>query len=54
MTSYREAELKHGRIAMAATLGWIVQPRFHPLAKVAPLSSARRFTLRVPCRAAVS
>jgi len=33
MTSYREAELKHGRIAMAATLGWIVQPRFHPLAK---------------------
>ena len=26
MTSYREAELKHGRIAMAATLGWIAQP----------------------------
>eukprot|EP00618_Florenciella_parvula_P025485 CAMPEP_0119479206 /NCGR_PEP_ID=MMETSP1344-20130328/8579_1 /TAXON_ID=236787 /ORGANISM="Florenciella parvula, Strain CCMP2471" /LENGTH=201 /DNA_ID=CAMNT_0007513423 /DNA_START=43 /DNA_END=648 /DNA_ORIENTATION=+ len=33
MTSYREAELKHGRIAMAATLGWIAQPGFHPLAK---------------------
>lgn len=33
MTSYREAELKHGRMAMAATLGWIVQPSFHPLAK---------------------
>jgi len=33
MVSYREAELKHGRIAMAATLGWIVQPGFHPLAK---------------------
>jgi hypothetical protein len=25
MTSYREAELKHGRAAMAACLGWIVQ-----------------------------
>ena len=33
MVSYREAELKHGRAAMAATLGWIVQPYFHPLAK---------------------
>ena len=26
MYHYREAELKHGRIAMAATLGWIAQP----------------------------
>jgi len=33
MTSYREAELKHGRAAMVACLGWIVQPSFHPLAK---------------------
>ena len=33
MTTFREAELKHGRQAMAACLGWIVQPSFHPLAK---------------------
>eukprot|EP00617_Octactis_speculum_P019491 CAMPEP_0185746494 /NCGR_PEP_ID=MMETSP1174-20130828/5068_1 /TAXON_ID=35687 /ORGANISM="Dictyocha speculum, Strain CCMP1381" /LENGTH=196 /DNA_ID=CAMNT_0028421225 /DNA_START=27 /DNA_END=617 /DNA_ORIENTATION=+ len=33
MVSYREAELKHGRAAMAACLGWLVQPHFHPLAK---------------------
>ena len=33
MTSYREAELKHGRQAMAACAGWMVQPWFHPLAK---------------------
>jgi len=33
MTSYREAELKHGRQAMAACLHWFVTPTFHPLAK---------------------
>jgi len=29
--SYREAELKHGRIAMLAALGFLVGERFHPL-----------------------
>lgn len=29
--AYREAELKHGRIAMLAALGFIVQEKFHPL-----------------------
>merc|ERR1712217_878037 len=27
---YREAELKHGRVCMLATLGFLVQERFHP------------------------
>jgi len=29
--AYREAELKHGRIAMLAALGFVVQEKFHPL-----------------------
>lgn len=28
---YREAELKHGRVCMLASLGFFVQERFHPL-----------------------
>merc|ERR1712050_239322 len=28
---FREAELKHGRICMLASLGFFVQERFHPL-----------------------
>ena len=32
MCRYRVAELKHGRTAMLAALGFIVQPWFHPLA----------------------
>lgn len=27
---YREAELTHGRVAMLATLGWILQEEYHP------------------------
>jgi light-harvesting complex I chlorophyll a/b binding protein 1 len=30
LQKYREAELKHGRVAMLATLGMIVQEQFHP------------------------
>ncbi|KAH8096463.1 chlorophyll A-B binding protein [Aureococcus anophagefferens] len=32
MNQLREYELKHGRVAMAAVFGIIVEPRFHPLA----------------------
>merc|ERR1719478_1290949 len=28
---YREAELKHGRVAMLASLGFLVGEQFHPL-----------------------
>merc|ERR1719421_1592031 len=28
---FREAELTHGRVAMLASLGFIVQEKFHPL-----------------------
>lgn len=31
MDKYRTQELKHGRVAMAAVLGWFVQLNFHPL-----------------------
>lgn len=27
---FRESELTHGRVAMLATLGWIVQEEYHP------------------------
>jgi hypothetical protein len=31
LASYRVAELKHGRVAMLAVLGWLTQEKFHPL-----------------------
>jgi hypothetical protein len=31
MKRYREAEVTHGRVAMLATLGFVVAERFHPL-----------------------
>jgi hypothetical protein len=31
LTKYREAELKHGRVAMLAVLGWVSQERWHPI-----------------------
>jgi len=33
MAQFREYELKHGRVAMLAILGLIVEPFFHPLAQ---------------------
>ena len=39
LKTYREAELKHGRLAMLAALGWPVSELFHPyLAKLAGAS----------------
>ena len=31
MKFYREVELKHGRVAMLASLGFLVGEQFHPL-----------------------
>lgn len=31
LKKYRESEIKHGRVAMLAVLGWLTQERFHPL-----------------------
>ena len=31
IAKYRESELKHGRVAMLAVLGWLTQEKFHPL-----------------------
>eukprot|EP00638_Chattonella_subsalsa_P021254 CAMPEP_0117854460 /NCGR_PEP_ID=MMETSP0950-20121206/29_1 /TAXON_ID=44440 /ORGANISM="Chattonella subsalsa, Strain CCMP2191" /LENGTH=186 /DNA_ID=CAMNT_0005703103 /DNA_START=75 /DNA_END=632 /DNA_ORIENTATION=+ len=31
LAKYREQELKHGRVAMLAVLGWVTQEVFHPL-----------------------
>jgi hypothetical protein len=39
MTKYREAELKHGRQAMVACAGFMVQPWFHPLAKACHITT---------------
>jgi protein-tyrosine phosphatase len=33
MNQFRESELKHGRVAMLASVGFMVQPWFHPLAE---------------------
>ena len=30
LNKYRDSELKHGRVAMLAVLGWLTQERFHP------------------------
>eukprot|EP01038_Epipyxis_sp_PR26KG_P007494 gene7494-10210_t len=31
LAKYRDSELKHGRTAMLAVLGWLTQEKFHPL-----------------------
>ncbi|KAJ1429338.1 chlorophyll a/b-binding protein domain-containing protein [Ochromonadaceae sp. CCMP2298] len=31
IAKYRDSELKHGRVAMLAVLGWLTQEKFHPL-----------------------
>lgn len=39
LTQYREAELKHGRLAMLAMLGIFVQSAYHPLYQGASMSN---------------
>jgi hypothetical protein len=31
ISKYRESELKHGRVAMLAVLGWLTAEKWHPL-----------------------
>jgi len=31
LAKYRDSELKHGRVAMLAVVGWLTQEKFHPL-----------------------
>ena len=39
---YREAELKHGRVAMLASLGFLVGEHFHPIFSKVNVISERR------------
>jgi len=48
MDKYRTQELKHGRVAMAAVLGWFVQLNFHPLYDGKLSSSPLKAATEVP------
>ena len=53
---YREAELTHGRVAMLASLGFVVQEKFHPLfsADGGPSSTRRPTRPRRRCARATT
>ena len=48
LAKYRESELKHGRTAMLAVLGWLTQERFHPFYDGKLSSNPLKAFLEVP------
>ena len=44
----REAELTHGRVSMLASLGFIVQEKFHPLVSLVRLETAVAAKVQMP------
>ena len=48
LKAYREAELKHGRLAMLAALGWPVSELLQPVlaSKMARISHWQKFSIR--------